>query len=297
METAILEEATAEADAEVATGEGPAVIVTASDRSHPGVVGLVAARLKERFRRPAIAIAFQPNGLGAGSGRSIVGVDLGHAVRTAVERGILVKGGGHAMAAGLTIERSRLGELRAFLEDFLGAKVRAAGEGGRLLIDAALGARGASVELIEMVERAGPFGSGHPEPVFAFPNHQIAFADTVGNGHIRLTLAGGDGTTVRAVNFRGAGSALGEALLARRGRPLHVAGTLVDRPVAGQPPPQSAYHRRRRPCLTSFLAGNRPGAKVLASPKRSSMIAAGARPPAAGQGATYAQIDRSGPQR
>jgi single-stranded-DNA-specific exonuclease len=218
METAILAEAAAEADAEVAAGEGPAVIVTASDRSHPGVVGLVAARLKERFRRPAIAIAFQPNGVGAGSGRSIAGVDLGDAVRIAVERGILVKGGGHAMAAGLTVERPRLGDV--------GAKVRAAGEGARLLIDAALGARGASVDLIGMVEKAGPFGAGHPEPVFAFPNHQITFADTVGNGHIRLSLAGGDGTTIRAVNFRGVGSTLGEALLARRGRPLHVAGTL-----------------------------------------------------------------------
>ncbi len=226
METAILEEAGAEADAEVGSGEGPAVVVTASERSHPGVVGLVAARLKERFRRPAIAIAFQPNGLGAGSGRSIVGVDLGHAIRTAVERGILVKGGGHAMAAGLTIERPRLGDLRAFLEDLLGAGVRAAGEGARLSIDAALSARGASVELIDMLEKAGPFGAGHPEPVFAFPGHQIAFADTVGNGHIRLTLAGADGATIRAINFRGAGSTLGEALLARRGRALHVAGTL-----------------------------------------------------------------------
>ena len=116
IETAMLEEAIAEADAEIGAGGGPAVLITASPRWHPGVVGLIASRLKDRFRRPAIAIAFFANGLGTGSGRSIAGVDLGHAVRTAVERGILIKGGGHAMAAGLTIEQSRLGDLRAFLD-------------------------------------------------------------------------------------------------------------------------------------------------------------------------------------
>jgi single-stranded-DNA-specific exonuclease len=98
------------------------------------------------------------------------------------------------------------------------------------MIDAALSARGATVELIELLEKAGPFGAGHPEPVFAFPSHRIAFVDTVGNGHVRVALASADGATIKAVHFRGAGSTLGEALLARRGQSLHVAGTLsVDR--------------------------------------------------------------------
>jgi len=239
METAMLEEASAEADAEIGSGEGPAVLVTASERWHPGVAGLIAARLKERFQRPAIAIAFQSNGIGAGSGRSIAGIDLGHAVRTAVERGILIKGGGHPMAAGLTIERSRLGDLRAFLEESLAAAVHAIGDVGALAVDAALTARGATVELIELVEKAGPFGAGHPEPVFAFPSHRIAFADTVGNGHIRMTLASSDGATIKAVQFRGAGSDLGQRLLAARGRTLHFAGTLsVDQ-----------WQRRRQPSL------------------------------------------------
>ncbi len=227
METAMLEQAMAEADAEIGSGEGPAVLVTASREWHPGVVGLIASRLKDRFQRPAIAIALAANGVGTGSGRSIVGVDLGAAVRRAVDDGILAKGGGHAMAAGLTVAQSRLGDLRAFLEQSLAVRVHAADGGHTLAVDAALSARGASLALIEAVEKAGPFGAGNPDPVYAFPSHRIDFADTVGNGHVRLTLAANDGATIKAVAFRGAGSPLGEALLAARGRNLHVAGALT----------------------------------------------------------------------
>jgi single-stranded-DNA-specific exonuclease len=225
MEAAMVEEAVAEAEAEIGSGEGPPVIVTAGQRWHPGVVGLIAARLKERFQRPAIAIAFRANGLGMGSGRSIPGVDLGHAIRSAVERGLLVKGGGHAMAAGLTIEMSRLGELRAYLEGVLRQPVLAH-DGHQLEIDAALSARGATVDLIEMVDRAGPFGAGHPEPVFVFPSHRLAYADVVGSGHLRLTLASPDGAMVRAMAFRAVNTPLGAALEKARGQMLHVAGTL-----------------------------------------------------------------------
>ncbi|MEJ0013012.1 MAG: single-stranded-DNA-specific exonuclease RecJ [Bauldia sp.] len=250
MEAAMVEEAVAEAEAEIgpqeawsagrATGtesRGPAVVVTASARWHPGVVGLIASRLKDRFQRPAIAIAFR-NETGTGSGRSIVGVDLGHAVRTAVERGILIKGGGHAMAAGLTIQMSRLGELRAFFETMLHGPV-AAHDGHHLDIDAALSARGASVELIESIEKAGPFGAGHPEPVFVFPNHRVAYADLVGNGHLRMTLASADGAMIKAMLFRAVGTPLGDAIQKARGQLLHVAGTLsVD-----------AWQERRQPSL------------------------------------------------
>jgi single-stranded-DNA-specific exonuclease len=226
IEAAMLEEALAEADVEIGAGEGPPVLISGSERWHAGVVGLIAARLKERFQRPAIAISFLPNGLGTGSGRSIPGVDLGHAVREALNRGILVKGGGHAMAAGLTIEKARLGDLRAFLVDALSVAVSGArGENG-VAIDAAMTARGATAELIELVARAGPFGTGHPEPVFAFPAHRVGYADTVGNGHIRLSLSTGDGTNLKAMAFRAAGTVLGQALLSARGRPLHFAGAL-----------------------------------------------------------------------
>ena len=227
IEAAMLAEACAEAEAEVGAGDGPAVIVTASCRWHPGVVGLIASRLKDRFHRPAIAIAFQPNGLGSGSGRSIAGVDLGHAIRAAVARGLLVKGGGHALAAGLTIEEGRLGELRAYLEEALGGSVQDSGEADGLPIDAALSARGATIEMIDMIGRAGPFGTAHPEPIFVLPSHRIAYAEAVGNGHIRLTLASSDGATIKAMAFRAADAPLGQALLTNRGQFLHVAGTLA----------------------------------------------------------------------
>jgi single-stranded-DNA-specific exonuclease len=226
IEAVMLEEALAEAEAEIGAGEGPPVIVTANERWHPGVVGLIASRLKERFNRPAVAVAFLPNGTGTGSGRSIAGVDLGHAVRTAVERGILVKGGGHAMAAGLTVEKQKLGDLRAFLGDTLGEGVAARREPAGLAIDAALTARGAGVDLIDLVERAGPFGAGHPEPIFAFPSHRLAYVETTGNGHIRLSLASADGATIRGIVFKAANGDLGRLLVANRGRTLHFAGTL-----------------------------------------------------------------------
>ncbi len=239
LETAMLEEAAAEAAAEIGDGEGPAVLVTASERWHAGVVGLIASRLKDRFHRPAVAIAIQPNGIGTGSGRSVVGVDLGHAVRRAVERGILIKGGGHAMAAGLTVERAKLGELRAFLETSLRRAVSGSEEGEGLAVDAALSARAASLDLIELVDRAGPFGSGNAEPVFAFPAHQVAYVEANGNGHVRMTLRGGEGTTLKATAFRAAETDLGRALLAARGRAIHVAGSLsVD-----------AWQGRRQPAL------------------------------------------------
>src|SRR5690606_38973763 len=126
MEQEMLAQARAETDAELAAGGGPAVIVTANEGWHPGIVGLIAARLKEHARRPAFAIAFNPNGTGTGSGRSIPGFDLGRMVREAAARGLIVKGGGHAMAAGITVERARLGDLRAFFEEW------AAGEVARL---------------------------------------------------------------------------------------------------------------------------------------------------------------------
>ncbi|MCX5578693.1 single-stranded-DNA-specific exonuclease RecJ [Kaistia terrae] len=225
IETSMLEEAVAEADAEIGSGEGPAVIVTANERWHPGIVGLIAARLKERFRRPAFAIALMPNGLGTGSGRSVAGVDLGGLVRAAVEKGLLVKGGGHAMAAGLTIEPAKFAEFRAFLEAGAAEASRRARQADQLLIDGALTARAASPDFIDMVEKAGPFGSGHAEPVFALPAHIVGYADTVGNGHVKVTLSGGD-QNLKAIAFRAADNDLGRLLLGSRGRPLHVAGTL-----------------------------------------------------------------------
>ncbi|MGC2781812.1 MAG: single-stranded-DNA-specific exonuclease RecJ [Bradyrhizobium sp.] len=230
IEQAAEAQAEAEALASLGLEDKGAVIVTASQGWHPGVVGLVASRLKEKFARPAFAIALEPGGIGTGSGRSIPGVDLGKAVRHAVEQGILMKGGGHAMAAGVTLRRERLAEFRAYLESALAADVADARHVNEILIDGAISARAATPELVATLNRAGPFGSGNPEPIVALPSHQLVYADEVGQAHLKLRFKSGDGATVNAIAFRSVGQKLGNALQQHRGQILHVAGTLtVDR--------------------------------------------------------------------
>ncbi|MEQ1902201.1 MAG: single-stranded-DNA-specific exonuclease RecJ [Devosia sp.] len=227
IEIAAVEEATRVAEAEIGNGEGPPVLVLASANWHAGIVGLVAARLRERFERPAFAIALLPDGGGTGSGRSMPGVDLGHAVLSAVDAGIIERGGGHAMAAGITIKAGQLGPFRAHLTEALGGQVGVARAVTALPIDAAVTARGATVSFVEDIERAGPFGAGNPTPVFAFPSHRARFAEVVGNAHVKFTLASGDGARIKAIAFRAATTALGQALLgAGNDTPLHLAGTL-----------------------------------------------------------------------
>ena len=225
-------EAQAEAEALAALGleDKGAVIVTASEGWHPGVVGLVASRLKDKFLRPTFAVALEPAGIGTGSGRSIGGVDLGKAVRQAVHDGLLLKGGGHAMAAGVTLRKEKLAEFRAYMENALAADVAQSRHVNEVFIDGAVSARGVTTELAATLNRAGPFGSGNPEPVLALPAHQLIYADEVGQAHLRLRFKSGDGAIVNAVAFRAIGQKLGNALTAHRGQALHVAGSLaVDR--------------------------------------------------------------------
>jgi single-stranded-DNA-specific exonuclease len=230
IEQQTLAEAEAEALAALGLEEKGAVVIAAGHGWHPGVVGLVAARLKERFGRPAFAIALEPGGIGTGSGRSITGVDLGTAVRHAVSSGLLLKGGGHAMAAGVTISPDRLGAFRAYLEESLHDAVEKARQEDSLLIDGAVSAAGATVAMLTDIARAGPFGAGHAEPVFAVPAHTLAYAEEVGQAHVRARLRAGDGTLLNAIAFRAAGKPLGNALIANRGRGVHTAGTLsIDR--------------------------------------------------------------------
>jgi len=221
--------AEAEAEALLALGleERGAAVVVASERWPPGVVGLIAARLKERFGRPAFALTFS-GGHATGSGRSIAGVDLGRTVRAAVEAGLLVKGGGHAMAAGVTLERRRFGEWRAFLEERLGEPVARVRAEASLAVDAAMTASAATPELAEKLEAAGPYGSGNPEPVFVLPRHRLAEVMPVGAGaeHLRLRAVAGDGAPIEAVAFRAVGKKLGEALVRLKGSQVHLAGTL-----------------------------------------------------------------------
>jgi single-stranded-DNA-specific exonuclease len=227
MEAAMLAEAEAEALAEYGNGEGASIIVTARDKWHPGIVGLIAARLKEKFNRPAFAIAFDPSGKGTGSGRSINGFDMGRMVRAAVDSGLLIKGGGHAMAAGLTVERGNLGRMRAFFEESSRDTVSHLTSNRTLKIDGALGASAATFELVDQLEAAGPYGSGHPQPIFALPAHRIRDSRFVGTNHMRVTLEGMDGTRLEAMAFRAADTDLGKLLQSARGDLVHVAGTIA----------------------------------------------------------------------
>ena len=230
IEQAAEAQAEAEAFASLGLEDKGSVIVTASEGWHPGVVGLVASRLKEKFGRPAFAIALEPGGIGTGSGRSISGVDLGKAVRQAVADGLLLKGGGHAMAAGVTLRKERLAEFRAYMESMLAHDVAQSRHANELFIDGAVTARGATPEFVAMLNRAGPFGSGNPEPVVALPSHQLIFADEVGQAHLRVRFKSGDGAILNGIAFRAVGQKLGQALTQHREQVLHVAGSLaVDR--------------------------------------------------------------------
>jgi single-stranded-DNA-specific exonuclease len=230
IEQRTLEVALAEAERGLGKEADNSVVIISGDDWHPGVVGLVATRVKDRFHRPTIAIAFNADGTGTGSGRSISGVDLGKAVRAAVEEGILLKGGGHAMAAGLTVERARLGDLRTFLGEHMARDVAQSRATDSLAIDGALTASAATPALMGLLSRASPYGMGNPEPQFVLPAHKITYADIVGAGHVKVALQSADGKRLDAISFRSADTPLGKFLLSRPPGPVHVAGRLrLDR--------------------------------------------------------------------
>ncbi|WP_010187348.1 single-stranded-DNA-specific exonuclease RecJ [Sphingomonas sp. PAMC 26605] len=190
-----------------------AVLVVAGHGWHPGVIGIVAGRLKEKYGRPALVIALDDTGLGKGSGRSITGVDLGAAVLAAKEQGLLVAGGGHAMAAGLTIAEDQVDRFAAFLSERLEAAVARAMGDRALLLDAVLTAGGVTPDLVAAMELGGPYGMGWPQPRVVAGPVRIIKADVVGNGHVRAIVAGDGGGSLKAVAFRQADTALGQALL------------------------------------------------------------------------------------
>jgi single-stranded-DNA-specific exonuclease len=226
LETQMIEEAMAEADQMVDQDPDVAIVMMGSEAWHKGVVGLAASRLADRFRRPSCVIAWDSKDTGTGSLRSVAGVDIGSAVRAAAAEGILLKGGGHAMAAGLTVARDRLDDLRAFINDRLRDTAIQAREAASIELDGALTPAGVSHELIELLERAGPFGQGNPQPKFAFPAHRVKFAKIVGEAHVRCALEAGDGSRLDAIAFRVVGQPVGELLLSSGGMPLHIAGTV-----------------------------------------------------------------------
>ena len=226
IETQMLEEALAQADVALEQDPDSAIVMLGSSEWHKGIVGLVASRLTERHRRPSCVIAWGEDGNGTGSLRSVAGVDIGGAVRAAQAEGILIKGGGHAMAAGLTVARDRLEDLRSFIDKRLRERAQVARDTASLEIDGALTPGAVTHELIELLEKAGPFGQGNPQPKFAFPAHRVKFAKVVGEAHVRCALEAGDGGRLDAIAFRAVGQPIGEMLMGAGGMPLHIVGTV-----------------------------------------------------------------------
>ncbi len=205
------------------TSNAPVAIV-AGDGWHPGVIGIAASRLKDRFGVPAIVIGVDETGVGKGSGRSIPGVDLGAAVLAAKDAGLISAGGGHAMAAGITVARDRIDALSQFLIERLAEDVGKSKSRDALSLDLALAPGGVTVDLAERLEAAGPYGSGWPSPRIAAGPVSIIKADIVGKDHVRVILAGADGKRLKGVAFRSADTPLGAALLQAGGRRLWLAG-------------------------------------------------------------------------
>ncbi|MGE5515978.1 MAG: single-stranded-DNA-specific exonuclease RecJ [Bacteroidota bacterium] len=222
IEAAVLQQAMEQVEGRA--DDGLPLVVAAGEDWHPGVIGIVAGRLKERYNRPACVIALD-GGDGKGSGRSVPGLDLGAAIIAARQSGVLKAGGGHAMAAGFTVAREKLDEFRAFLADRLQAQLT--GDLVPILeLDGALDCAGCTTALIETLKQLGPFGAGNPEPRFAITAARIIKADVVGNGHVRVILKGNGGASLKAIAFRAADSDMGQALMTSRGGAFHLAGTL-----------------------------------------------------------------------
>lgn len=227
IEQQTVDEAMAAADAAVAQQPDLRVIMLGGKGWHKGIVGLVSSRVTERYCRPSCIIAWDADGAnGTGSLRSVAGVDIGAAVRAAVAQGLLAKGGGHAMAAGLTVPQSRFSELKDFFNQQLAVSGTPTQSLATLEVDGALAASGATGELIGLLDRVGPYGQGNPAPRFVFPAHRVKFAKVVGDAHVRCLIESGDGSRLDAVAFRAAGQPVGDMLMAAGGLPLHLAGTL-----------------------------------------------------------------------
>ena len=229
IEKLILDEAVALA----AIQDNSPFLFLAGEGWHPGVVGIVAGRLKERFAKPAFVAGFE-GGLGRGSARSVAGVDIGAMIRAARDAGMLEAGGGHAMAAGFSLRHEQSDPFREFLAAEFAKRPDLSALAASLVADAIVSPAGATAALAGDIARAGPFGAGNPEPVLALPDVKVVFADTVGKDHVRLRLAGSDGARLDAIAFRIAETELGRALLGARGARIHAAGRLRAEDWNGQ---------------------------------------------------------------
>ncbi len=199
------------------------VLLVGEDGWHPGVIGIVASRLKERYNRPACVVGFE-NDTGKGSGRSISGVELGSAMHVAVHQNLLEKGGGHAMAAGFTVTRAQYDKFYTFLNDQLGKQIQDITP--TLKIDGYLSLSGATVSLLESIQQLEPFGNGNPAPKFAFRHVYVSYLDNVGENHLRCQINDETGNRLKAMAFRVKNTALGNFLHSTKGRKIELAGTL-----------------------------------------------------------------------
>ncbi len=206
-----------QAEEQVRKLNGAAVLTVMAPGWHPGVIGIVASRLKEKFRRPTIVIAEDEDGTGKGSGRSISGVDLGAAVLAAKDSGLLIAGGGHAMAAGLTLPKGGLDAFRAFIDERLAADIERSLDGRALLVDALLAPGGVVGGLCDSLDQAGPYGAGWPSPKIVAGPARLVRIGIVGDGHVRGLACGDDGKSFKWIAFRTAATELGQALLGTPG--------------------------------------------------------------------------------
>lgn len=226
IEADVLDAAMAQIEAGEVSDDAP-ILIAAGDHWHPGVIGIAAGRVKERFNRPTIVIGIDPEtGLAKGSGRSCPGVDLGSAVARAREKGLLLAGGGHAMACGLTIQADRIEELRAFLTDALAEAWAAADEARSYAVDAVVHPAAVSFEFCAALADAAPYGAGNPEPRFAMADLKRTYAQRVGADHVRFTFEAASGARVNGIAFRCADEPMGQALLAAGDAVFHAAGKL-----------------------------------------------------------------------
>lgn len=234
IETQVRDMALAQAETR---GVDAPLVWAAGEGWHPGVVGIVASRLKEATNRPAIVIGLNGEE-GKGSGRSVTGIDLGAAIQRCAAEGLLIKGGGHKMAAGLTVARDTLDAAMARLSDLLGKQ--GAGEMGPadLRVDGLLMPGAATVELIEQIEQAGPFGAGAPAPRFVFPDCAIHFAKQVGANHLKVTFGDGISARVDAICFGAMDGPLGPMIMGHNGARFHLAGRLEINTWQGRQRPQ-----------------------------------------------------------
>ncbi len=221
-------QAQALAQAEDQVARGARVVVVAGEGWHEGVIGIVAGRLKDKVQRPTLVLAVDEGGLAKGSGRSLKGVDLGSAIVKATADGVLLKGGGHAMAAGLSMAAHRIDEFRTYLETALGAQVEAALANRASHLDGIVGLGAITGELSDQLAKAGPFGAGNPEPIVMCRNVQVSYADRVGADHVRVVLKDKSGAQLKGIAFRVADEDLGAALMEGEGRMLHLIGRIKE---------------------------------------------------------------------